>query len=242
MLTQKNIQGDSSEAFAAFCFACDGIEVARPISNALPYDLVAKIDGQWKTVQVKTVSRHSASRRPVASLSVGSSKKGTRRKYTQADFDVLVAVDPIGMSAWLVQEEDIEFGKSTMVMSDKFTWKHCPTLTHIAVEKHTTPRRAPLTEEQRERLRAAQDPRKSHHSPSIWRQRLVSLLSTGVKPSTQSGDTASMLNEYAEGYGLVSIARRRNLHPSSVKERISRAILSMEKQPSVPPCQLSLLA
>lgn len=107
--------GQTSELIFEIVCLTNGWESAKCLSHIAPYDYLLKIDGQWKTVQVKSIScyeyyerrKYFRQGRKVQLFHGGGNRKQRceERRYKPGDFDYLFATT--GNEHWLIPFEEI---------------------------------------------------------------------------------------------------------------------------------------
>lgn len=109
--------GNASEALALAAFQMDGIPVALPFGCPERWDLVAKLDGRWQAVQVKTAHHGQTSG---FLWNARTTKDST--SYTSDEIDLFVIVYPETGRMWKILIADAD-GKSSVPLTDEYLWK-----------------------------------------------------------------------------------------------------------------------
>ena len=88
---------------------------AKPIHHSQGFDYVAKINGKWSTIQVKTAYSDGNGNGKAVTLR-RCNEKGTR-PYAEGDFDYLFAVD--NWTYYLIPYEEVKNIKSCIRVNGK---------------------------------------------------------------------------------------------------------------------------
>jgi hypothetical protein len=109
--------GNTSEALVLTAFQFDGVPVALPFGCHERWDLVAKIEGRWKAVQVKTAHHNQTS-----GFAWSAKTNQGSESYTAEEIDLFVVVYPETGRMWRIPIADA-CGKITVSLDDKYLWK-----------------------------------------------------------------------------------------------------------------------
>ena len=110
-------KGETAQKFVIAEFASWNIEVALPMSDNLPFDLIAIYNNKLYRIQVKS----SGSKKDAIEFSFRTSNwwKKTSKKYTELDADIMVGYDVVEGKTYL-------FGPEEFVNRRSFTIRRKP--------------------------------------------------------------------------------------------------------------------
>ena len=111
----------SEAMFLVYC-AENSIESAKPLFHSTPYDFVARIDNEWKTVQVKTVyPGKDGCRKSILVIGLrhagDNGGKKSLKPYKQGDFDYIFCV--FENRRWLIPARACSHIRSNLTIGKK---------------------------------------------------------------------------------------------------------------------------
>lgn len=112
-------KGEKAQLIVMGEFAKFDIPVLAPLSDNLPFDFVAVIDGKLKKVQVKSSERINSSGAREFSLRTTNWYKGTSKGYTKKDCDLIVCYDHESGDMYLLKPEHFVGTRSWAVRKEK---------------------------------------------------------------------------------------------------------------------------
>lgn len=208
MRVDKNTTGNISEALVMAAFQMDGVKVAIPFGGHERYDLLAKIDGCWREVQIKA-AQHGRCSGFCFSLKTSRNSK----MYLAGEVDLFVAVYPETGRMWKIPAADA-VGKTGMGLSDRYLWKagasaesgaiHPEPINHIPYEPYR-PRKS--------YLRVLLEP----HAQKL----------EGECPEGVSQQTWEAARLHVNGMGLWKAARHFHRDATTIAESMERMLLGL---------------
>lgn len=112
-------KGEKAQLIVMGEFARLDIPVLVPLSDNLPFDFVAVIDGKLKKVQVKSSERINGSGAREFSLKTTNWNKGTIKGYTEQDCDLIICYDHESEDMYVLKPKSFVGAKSFAVRKEK---------------------------------------------------------------------------------------------------------------------------
>jgi len=217
-------KGIISEEIAVIACLMRGEEVARPVPGMnLNWDLLAKIDGAWRTIQVKSARKSETKGFSVECARTVKRKEGTdrqrRENYKDGDFDLLMAVYTPSGRVWRLPFSSLG-GRMSAPLKDQFILHPGAGIEIEAREEPILP--LPMLEVPY--FKQVITGRKK----SAMRKMALELDLTSGRPGYVSEPSWEMLLLFRDGYSFEAISARYEIHPITVRERLVVAIRAIE--------------
>lgn len=116
--------GDACEILVLEKLSLSGIEMAIPFGNQRGWDILAKMDGTWYELQVKSVHLRNSGSLEVDCIRSGdprSKNRANNRKYEDGSFDWLIAVHLSTKRLWKIPFSVVA-GRRSLVLTDMYLW------------------------------------------------------------------------------------------------------------------------
>ena len=95
------------------------IPILAPLSDNLPFDFVAVINGDLKRIQVKSSERENPTGAREFSLKTTNWYQGTSRGYTERDCDLIICYDHKSGDLYLLKPEHFVGAKNFAIRREK---------------------------------------------------------------------------------------------------------------------------
>lgn len=204
----RNDTGKISEALVLAAFAMDGIPVALPYGGHDRWDLVARIDGRWQAIQVKTARSNKT-----VGFSWSAKTNAESPSYAEGEIDWFVIVYPETGRMWRIPIADAA-NKTSHPLEDRYLWK--PGTVTVCEAPHPQP--------------SYVIPYSPYRQRKSYLRRIMDghdVLSMECPPGI-SQDHWEAMRLHAQGMGLWKIARHFHRDASTVAEWIERGLLRLE--------------
>lgn len=208
--SDRNITGKYAESLAISAFIAARHEIAMPFGNQARWDLLVKVDGVWLEVQIKSariVQRHVMFDRQ--RLSGKRARLEHKSRKPERDCDLTVAVLPETGTIWKISAVDIVAMPVVVTLSEKHLWIR-GSITSDLIDRPVALNPAEMAPA------IVVQPRKVDRRNGIFLP--------GERPEAISLLAWDSLQKYMAGHSINAIARQYGAHPSSVSERIERAV------------------